>query len=200
MNSPISSGDFDPLLPPGGGIKTTAGQAGFKAGDHVRASMDGTAFFKRLPKGDADADKTLIRNTNMKVIRVSGSYLQVELDNTGEVGYVPAVMVENPNAQPPALPLSPDAIPVYPPLPGPGNGTPLPSVDPTGVPPEGAIPTVIDPEAPSALPPSSVPPTAVDPVPPINPTLEAPAQPKPKSTTPAPPKPKASTPEPHVVD
>lgn len=200
MNSPISSGDFDPLLPPGGGIKTTVSQAGFKAGDHVRASMDGTAFFKQLPKGDADADKTLIRNTNMKVIRVSGSYLQVELDNTGEVGFVPTVMVENPNALPPALPPTTDSIQVYPPLPGAGNVAPLPSVDPAGVPPEGAIPTVIDPEAPSTLPPSSVAPTAVDPVPPINPTLEAPAEPNPKPAVPAPTKPKESPPEPRVVD
>ena len=171
MNSPISSGDFDPLLPPGSGLKTMASQPGFKAGDHVRATMDGTAFFKQLPKGDADADKTLIRNTNMKVNRVAGSYLQVELDNTGEVGYVPAVMVENPNAQPVSLPPLPDSIPVYP---------PLPSAGPGAVPPEGAIPTVIDPETPAT----------VDPVPPINPTLEAPAQPKAK----------ASTPEPRVVD
>lgn len=161
MNTPISSSDFDPLLPPGAGVKLADGAAGFKPGDHVRAAMDNTAFFKKLPKGDADADKTLVRDTNMKVIRVAGSYLQVELDTSGEVGYVPSVMVEDRNARPtpPTAPLpNANEIQVYPPLPGTGRDTPLPSVDPAGAPPEGAIPTVIDPDAPAASGNGTVPP------------------------------------------
>ncbi len=170
MNSPISSSDFNPLLPPGGGVPLAGDQPGFRAGDHVRAMMDNTAFFKRLPKGDADADKTLVRDTKMKIIRVAGSYLQVELDNTGEVGYVPAIMVEEPTTKAAALPGSPNEYQVYPPLPGSGGGTALPPVDPAGQPPEGAIPTVIDPEAPAA-------PTAAaeaDPVAPIEPKTAIP--------------------------
>lgn len=173
MNAPLSSSDFDPLLPPGGGIKPSDSQPAFRPADHVRAAMDNTAFFKQLPKGDADADKTLIRDTRMKIIRVAGSYLQVELDNSGEVGYVPAVMVENPNAQPSTLPGSPGELQVYPPLPGADNAALLPAADPVGAPPDGAIPTVIDPESPAS-------PTA-EPVPPVDPKTTTPV---PKSSKP----------------
>ena len=172
MNAPISSNsDFDPLLPPGSGVKLTDSAAGFKPGDHVRAAMDGTAFFKKLPKGDADADKTLPRDTNMKVVRIAGSYLQVELDTSGEVGYVPTVMAENPNARPATAPNSPYETQVYPPLPGAVTPTPLPSADPSGAPPEGAIPTVIDPDAPA--------PAGTEPVPPVEPKTATPAPTKP---------------------
>ena len=177
MNAPISSSDFNPLLPPGGGVKVADKPAGFKPGEHVRAAMDGTAFFKKLPKGDVDADKTLSRDTNMKVIRIAGSYLQVELDHTGEVGYVPAVMVEDPNARPVAPTTSPGEYQVYPPLPGAGGNIPLPSVDPAGAPPDGAIPTVIDPEAPS-----TAPVTGTDPVPPVEPKTTPPAPKVPKTS------------------
>ena len=149
MTTPISSSDFNPLLPPGGWVKLADSPVTFKPGEHVRATVDNTAFFKKLPKGDADADKTLIRDTNMKVIRVAGTYLQVELDSSGEVGYVPSVMVEDRNAHPVPPPGSPGEFQVYPPLPGAGPVVPLPAVDPAGLPPEGAIPTVIDPDAPS---------------------------------------------------
>ncbi|MEI6654730.1 MAG: hypothetical protein WCP45_08185 [Verrucomicrobiota bacterium] len=172
MNAPISSSNFDPLLPPGGGVKLTEVQPAFRPADHVCAAMENTAFFKQLPKGDADADKTLIRDTRMKVIRVVGSYLQVELDNSGEVGYVPAVMVENPSAQPASHPGSPGEMQIYPPLPGAGNATSLPAADPVGAPPDGAIPTILDPDA--AAPPAAAPSAA--PVPPLGP----------KTTTPAP--------------
>ncbi|MEI7955878.1 MAG: hypothetical protein WCJ66_11970 [Verrucomicrobiota bacterium] len=147
MTSPMSSGDFNPLLPPGSGIRMTDAPAALKPGDHVRAIVDSAAFFKKLPKGDAEAEKTLTRDTTMKVIRISGSYLQVELDSSGEVGYVPAVMVEDRNASPPALTPSPSEIQVYPPQPS-APAQPTPAVDPSGLPPEGAIPTVIEPDAP----------------------------------------------------
>ena len=148
MNSPTSSGDFNPLLPPGSGVRLIDAPAPLKPGDHVRATVDNTAFFTKLPQGNADAEKTLARNTPMKVIRVVDSYLQVELDSSGEVGYVPAVMVEDRNARPTPLPGSPAEVQVYPP-PGTLPPAPLPVIDPAGLPPEGAIPTVIDPEAPA---------------------------------------------------
>ena len=153
MNSPISSGDFNPLLPPGSGIRLADAPVPLKPGDHVRAIVENTAFFNKLPKGDADADKILSRDTAMKVIRIAGTYLQVELDSSGEVGYVPSVMVEDRNTRPTPPPGSPTDIQVYPPPPGtptPGTPTPapLPAVDPAPLPPDGAIPTVIDPDAP----------------------------------------------------
>ncbi|MES2924104.1 MAG: hypothetical protein V4819_21310 [Verrucomicrobiota bacterium] len=182
MTGPITSGDFDPLRPPGGnigsGVKTTPA---FKAGQFVRATMDNTAFFKVRPSGDADSDKLLARGTSMKVISISGSYVKVELDS-GEIGFVPSIMLEDPNAVTQVAPLTnPGEYQVYPPLPGgPGIGGPLPIIDPAGLPPEGAIPTVIDPEAPAVN----------TPVPPVTPTTETfptPVEPKVETVPPPPP-------------
>lgn len=193
MTAPITSGDFDPLRPPGGnvgaGVKTTQT---FKAGQFVRAAMDNAAFFKARPNGDADADKLLARGTSVKVISSSGSYVKVELDS-GEIGFVPAVMLEDPNAVVEALPLNPGEFQVYPPLPSGGIGGPLPVIDPAGLPPEGAIPTVIDPEAPANN-------TPVPPVTPGTGTFPTPVDPKVETppSTPPPPgseEPKAEKPE-----
>ena len=121
--------------------------------------MDNTAFFKNRPKGDAEADKLLPRSTSMKVITTSGSYVKVELDN-GEIGFVPSVMVEDPSTVS-QLPITPPGeFQVYPPLPQSGMGEPLPMLDPTGLPPDGSIPTIIDPDAPAV------------PVPPVTPTTD----------------------------
>ncbi len=176
MTGPITSGDFDPLRPPGGNVTPSATtNPAFKAGQFVRAAMDNTAFFKVRPKGDADADKLLVRGTSMKVISYSGSYVRVELDS-GEVGFVPSVMLEDPNAAATLAPTTnPGEYQVYPPLPGgPGFGGALPPLDPTGLPPDGAIPTVIDPDAPPSAP-----------VPPVTPTSETfptpPVEPQPES-------------------
>ena len=161
MNRPITSGDFDPLRPPGSTStpSTTSGPV-FTAGQFVRAAMDNTAFFKNRPKGgDVDADKLLVRGASMKVISTSDSYVKVELDS-GEVGFVPSVMVEDPNAVSGAPAVNPGEFQVYPPVGG--FAQPLPPVPSGELPPEGAIPTVIDPEAPAAT----------SPVPPVTPTTE----------------------------
>lgn len=149
MSGPISnSGDFDPLLAPGSGTATNlVSGSTFVAGQFVSASMDNTAFFRSRPKGDGDADKLLSRGTSMKVISTSGSYVKVELDS-GEVGFVPAVMLEVPGSGPAAdMQMDgPGEFQVYPPVGG--SVEPLPIIDPAGLPPEGSIPQVIDPEAP----------------------------------------------------
>ncbi len=190
ISGPITSGDFDPLRAPGSNYqKTNTANPTFSAGQFVRAAMDNTAFFKVRPKGDADPDKLLKRNTSMKVISNSESYVKVELDS-GEVGFVPTVMLENPNA-PAVMPMvGPGQYQVYPPLPGgmTGVGEPLPVFDPSGLPPEGAIPTVIDPDAPNKNAP--VPPVTPTtdkfptPVPPVEPKVEASPAPSPSETVP----------------
>lgn len=158
FNQPLSQGGFDPLLTPGGANpQDHSQQSAFKGGDLVAAAMDNTAFFKNLPKGDADADRLLPRGTGMKVVKASGSYLQVELDQSGEVGWVPSVMVDGGAGQAGAAGAA-GAYQVYPPLPGalplpPGSDT-LPQMDPAGAPPDGAIPTVVDPSLPSTVPPA----------------------------------------------
>lgn len=174
MTGPITSGGYNPLLPAGSNNNpnpATGTGAAFSAGQFVRASMDNTAFFKTRPNGNADADKLLKRGTSMKVISNSGGYVKVELDS-GEVGFIPSVMVEDPNAAPQVLTTAPGEYQVYPPLPGTGAGPALPAIDPAGLPPEGAIPTVIDPDTPNAN----------TPVPPVSPTTGTfptpPAEPK----------------------
>lgn len=144
INRPISSGDFDPLRPPGGGGLSRSVVPAFVAGQFVQSSMDNTAFFKNRPAGDAEADKMLARGTSMKVISLNDSYVKVELDS-GEVGFVPSVMVEDPAAVLSVPAVNSDEFQVYPPLDG--NGLPLPTGAPAEAPPEGSIPTVIDPEA-----------------------------------------------------
>jgi hypothetical protein len=161
MSGPINGGDFDPLRAPGRGSRAGAAtSAPFTAGQFVRAAIDNTAFFKNRPSGDADADQVLPRGTSMKVISISGSYVKTELDS-GEVGFVPAVMLENPTNSPDLPTALPSEYQVYPLLPNGESTAPLPVIDPSGLPPEGSIPQVIDPEAPT---PNSSP-SATTPVP-----------------------------------
>jgi hypothetical protein len=166
INRPVTGARFDPLQAPGSDqTMATANSATFAAGQFVRAIMDNTAFFKERPKADADADKLLARGTSMKVISSSESYVKVELDS-GEIGWVPAVMLEEPNTAAPvsdpfAAP-SPGEYQLYPPAGG--FDAALPQVTPGELPPEGAIPTVIDPETP-AVPSLPVVPSAPTPLP-----------------------------------
>lgn len=156
----MGSGDFDPLAAPGRPAAiATIDASGFKAGQFVSAVMDNTHFYKSRPKDGADADKLLPRATSMKVISQQDTFVRVELD-TGEIGFVPSVMVEDPQAQVPTPTGS--EIQVYP-LPD-----AIPSLPPGEAPPGGAIPTVIDPNAPApeippppVLPPASPTPTPV---------------------------------------
>lgn len=148
--SPSSGDSFDPLRQPGSGQLSRAETApAFTAGQFVQAAIDNTAFFKNRPSGNADADKLLKRETSMKVISISGSYVKVELDS-GEVGFVPSVMIEDPKATIQPFPKAPNEYQIYPPLPGNGIGEPLPKIDPAGQPPANAIPTEIHPETSSS--------------------------------------------------
>lgn len=148
-SSPITRGGYDPLLTAGSNNTPVPDtQITFTAGQFVRAAMDNTAFFKNRPNGTVDADKLLSRGTSMKVISNNDSYLKVELDS-GEIGFVPTVMLEDPNAAPQGLTTNPGEYQIYPPLPGNGLDSTLPVTVPTTLPPEGAIPTAIDPDAPS---------------------------------------------------
>lgn len=166
FNAPLnSSSSFDPLAPPGGGIRNTDSSFGpsISPGQFVTASIPNTAFYKNKPKGTEDADKLLTMGTNMKIVSNDGNYVKVELDS-GEVGWVPSVMVAS--SAPEVVPID-GAYQVYPPLPGTGALEPLPVLDPGGLPPEGSIPTIIDPDAPAPVPTA---PLTVDPIPDLTPT------------------------------
>lgn len=151
-----TGGSFDPLSAPGSGRSIPTAATGLRPGSFARTLTDNAAFFSKRPKGDAQADRQLPANTEVKVISDDGSFVKVEL-NSGEVGFIPSVLVSDQSAAAPAT--SPDAIQVYPPVPG---------TLPTGVP-DPTIPTippVIDPEAP-AIP--DVPPVPVEEAPPVPP-------------------------------
>jgi hypothetical protein len=169
MTGPLSGGDFDPLAPPGSNRTiAVASNNGFTQGQFVRAAMNDTAFFLKRPSGDAEANKLLKLDTQVKVISNEGAYAKVELDS-GEVGFIPAVMLTDPNAPPAGLPGAPGEVQVYPPLTpvSPTDNT-LPAVPPSEVPPGGSIPAVIDPTAPPVPTPGAalgtpVPPPAPEP-------------------------------------
>ncbi len=156
LNQPMTRGDFDPLRAPGTTAATAAALgAQFSAGQFVRAAIDNTAFFKIRPKGNSDADKLIARGTSMKVISHNDNYVKVELDS-GEIGFVPSVMLEDPNSAANTQAPHPGEFQIYPPLNSPGQA--MPPALPMAQPPNGAIPTVIDPEAPATNGPFAAPP------------------------------------------
>jgi hypothetical protein len=165
MNRPLNtSSDFDPLARPGSGqeIPTTSYGPNLSPGQFVIANIPNTAFYKDKPQANQDADKLLPQGTNMKIVSNSSSFLKVELDS-GEVGWVPAVMVVS--AIPEVVPID-GTYEVYPTLPGNDELEPLPVIDPNGLPPVGSLPAVIDPDA-ALLPPSE--PLKIDPIPDLKP-------------------------------
>lgn len=168
MNAPISSGDFDPLRPPGselGGLSDSGPQI-IRPGQFAIAAIDNTAFYNARPRGDAEADKLLRRGTSLKVISTAGSYYRVELDS-GEVGFVPTVMVEDPNAVPE---VTGDMLGLYPGVTDITPIDPTPAVDEPSTP-DVTIPPVLEPEIPTTPvpPPSPIPPPPPPPAPPSPP-------------------------------
>lgn len=184
FNRPLnSSGSFDPLRAPGSGMNNYDSSYGpaIYPGQFVTANIPNTAFYKTKPKGTEDADKLLSLGTNMKIISDDWAYVKVELDS-GEVGWVPSVMVTASGSN--AAPVD-GAYQVYPPLPDGGGVEPLPAYDQHGQPPGGAIPTIIDPNAPV---PTSGAPIKVDPIPDLTPTAPVAAPDAAPAATPEAPK------------
>ncbi len=164
-----TSSEFDPLATPGSNRTAVAKHAGYKPGEFVHTSMDNVAFFKKRPSGDAEAEKTLAGNTQVKVINDDGNYVKGELDS-GEVGYILSVQLTNLKGG--ATPVGTgNEFQIYPPPPG--------SVPPVIDPNLPTIPPVIDPNATTPTP-APVDPNAVPPV-------ESPIPVVPPASTPLPP-------------
>lgn len=178
LNQPLSgNSDFDPLSAPGsgrvGGTATPAlSSPSYRAGQWVETAMPNTTFFRKIPKGNASADRVLAAGTPMKVVASSGTYVKVELDS-GDVGYVPEIMViersgnEVPvnSSAPPPPPVDLGAVPppvdpndtgldtVPPPPPIPGTPPPVPEIP--GLPEPPPIPgneLVVPPPIPPTVP------------------------------------------------
>lgn len=144
MNGPSPGAGFDPLQTPGTQLANQGmdGPSTIRPGQFVVATIDNTAFYNQRPGAQAEADQLLRRGTSMKVISTSGSFFRVELDS-GEVGFVPRVMVEDPStmaddssAEFEIYPAGYDAEPTIP-----------EPEDPTDDSTNGSIPPVIEPIA-----------------------------------------------------
>jgi len=154
LNKPLDGGDAsNPLDPPGrsDGIAATDPYGPtFTAGTFLQTVSPQTAFFASFPKQDTQPTKTLPDYTDVKVISTKGSYVKVEVVNTGEVGYVPSVMLGEKR--------SPNEVPV---TPGAGEVQVTPGMAPDAIDNPAASPDIPsgpapDPEVPGIKPPEIV--------------------------------------------
>jgi hypothetical protein len=142
FNRPLDS-SFNPLDPPGmrtGEDVVDVTTPAYTPGQWLETTIPGTAFFKTLPKATEQPDKLLEPGTVLKVIAVADTYVQVEQES-GEVGYVPSIMVGQRPAEGevPVVPLVPE------PIPGVNAPAPDPEVAPLDVQPVDGNPGTIDP-------------------------------------------------------
>ncbi len=145
FNKPLGGSDaYNPLDAPGSSSATASEEdpyaPTFSPGTFLQTVSPNTVFFLKFPKGDEQPDKTLANNTDVKVVSTKGSYVKVEVVDTGEVGYVPSIMLGE-KRSPNEVPVTPGAgeIPV----------TPGMAPDPVDVPevaPEPEIPGIEPPE------------------------------------------------------
>lgn len=92
MKSDVSG--TNPLDPAGSfKVKEKKTEVGFAPGSFLTTQAANTALFGKYPSRFTQPIKTLASNTEVKVISSQTSYTKVELVNTGEVGYVPTVML-----------------------------------------------------------------------------------------------------------
>ena len=142
FNQPLPGNDvYNPLNAPGSG-----GQLGvvdsygpsISPGSFLQTTSPTTAFFSRFPQAEDQPNKTLPNYTDVKVISVKGSYVKVEVVNSGDVGFVPSVMLGEKR--------SPNEVPV---TAGPGEVPVTPGIAPQPEIPEVAPPGIGDPSQPS---------------------------------------------------
>lgn len=109
---------YNPLDAPGGGADLALADPygpSYSAGSFLQTITPMAAFYNNFPKGSEQPNKTLANYTDVKVISTKGSYVKVEVVNTGAVGYVPSVMLgekRSPNEVP--VTAAPGSIPVTP--------------------------------------------------------------------------------------
>jgi hypothetical protein len=132
-------------------VKTA--QTSFKAilkgdGKLYAVSTDSTAFFQRGPQQGREPDKTLPRETLLKVIRPSFGYCKVQLVSSGEQGYVASDAIKPASSTLIASTASSHSEPTISPGP-PVEQFDLNSNDPRLVPPPEELP---DPDLPAPAP------------------------------------------------
>ncbi len=141
--SSIIDSDIDPLRPPAANRSEFDSYSNqLQPGQFVTAAVNNTAFYKNKPQENQNADSLLPVGTQMKIIAISGNNAKVELDS-GEVGFVPTVMISTGEVAPLDLELSGEQ-PAILPLEG---DVPLPVVDPNAPAATSTLPAVVDPDA-----------------------------------------------------
>lgn len=65
----------------------------FTPGSYLQTLSPNTAFFLTFPRFEDRPHKILPDYTDVKVVSLKGPYVKVELVNSGEVGYVPSIML-----------------------------------------------------------------------------------------------------------
>lgn len=165
LNKPLGGSDsYNPLDAPGGTAVAAENSDPygpvFTPGTFLQTVSPSTSFFKDYPGDDDQPAKILPDYTDVKVISAKGSYVKVEVVDTGDVGFVPSVMLGEKR--------SPEEVPVSPPpteVPGeaapdpvsPGIEPPLPSEEGT---PAAAAPEPAPAPEPAAEPAAGDPPAA----------------------------------------
>jgi hypothetical protein len=127
LASSLNRQNFDPstnpLDSPGSG-RSAAVDTGpiYPLGTYVEVTNSNAVIYHRYPKGNAQPDQSLSVGTPLKVVGEKGSYVKVET-KTGQIGFVPALMVgAQPAAEelPPLLgidsidPVDPNGLPAFP--------------------------------------------------------------------------------------
>ena len=112
LNQPFEdSSSFNPLDAPGTTAQSQEDPYGtvFTPGTFLQTVSPSTSFFKDLPKDDDQPTRILPDYTDVKVVSAQGSYVKIEVVDTGEVGYVPSVMLGEKRA-PEEIPTSGEPI------------------------------------------------------------------------------------------
>ena len=112
-------------------------------------SVESAAFFQRGPQSGRDPDKTLTRETVVKLIRPSFGFSKVEIAATGEQGYISSEEIRPASSNLIASVSAPKPDPLATPsTPAPVEQFNLNSDDPRLVPPPEALPPAELPAAP----------------------------------------------------
>jgi hypothetical protein len=164
LNSQNFDPDLNPLDSPGSRNRNDLidSDPQFAPGSWVEVTDPTAAIYRRVPRDNEQPDYSLRPGTPLKIIGGQGTYVKVETES-GQIGYVPAIMVgTKPTGQ---------DLPLVSPDPGgaPPSIEPIDTINPIGpIEPQSATPGIDD--LPFVAPEPEVPPISVD---------EAPAPPKP---------------------
>lgn len=143
------SRDYDssnnPLDSPGSqrGAEAINGGPRYAPGSYVEVTDANAGLYRRFPKGDIQPSAKLVPGTQLKVLSEKGSYVKVETES-GQIGYVPAIMVSDRVSDSTLVPLEGTAVPLAPVDPAdPESLQPLPPADASSfVAPEPEVPPI----------------------------------------------------------